>query len=234
MVRRLASRHSAKASIRRSSRSSPSTARLRSSSERARRAASSSASSSGSSWLTAAATARWRLISRSFGSKSLVRLDMDLGYREAGEPKPRPIESQRPHPAELATRAEPPSPAAPPGHAEAWPASPASGEYNGQAARRTWEGLVRLQAGPKNLSCRLFPPNRQYAGRLSESGQNPRRGRRGSSDRPTAAPRSHLRSISVAASFGSFPAQSTGLNPARHAEGRGLATPPASGWSVSL
>src|SRR5882762_6895545 len=86
MVRLEASRQSAKASIRSSSRSSPSCARRRSSSERSRRPASSRASSSGSSLVIAAATERWRLISRSFGSNSLVRLD--TGSRLPGWGKP--------------------------------------------------------------------------------------------------------------------------------------------------
>src|SRR5205807_5768177 len=74
MVRRPALRHSAKASIRSSSRSWPSSASLRISSDRARRPASSSSFSSGSSSLMATATARWRLTSRSLGSRRRVRL----------------------------------------------------------------------------------------------------------------------------------------------------------------
>src|SRR3989442_7876246 len=62
--------------MRSSSRSWPSRARCRSSSDRWRSPASSRALSSGSSSLTAAATARWRLTSRSLGSRSLVRFSI--------------------------------------------------------------------------------------------------------------------------------------------------------------
>src|SRR5579864_2212657 len=81
IVLRLASRHSANASMRSSSRSCPSLALSRSSAERARTPASSSDMSSGSSALIASATTRWRLISRSFGSSSLPRVSTTrLGY----------------------------------------------------------------------------------------------------------------------------------------------------------
>src|SRR5260370_20829616 len=68
----------------RSARSWPSLARCGGGSERARRPASWSALSSGSSSLTAAATAEWRLTSRSFGSRSLVRLSMGASSRVPG------------------------------------------------------------------------------------------------------------------------------------------------------